>query len=49
MFVVSVIGLVLAALIAQSRVVIKVHTYAEVIMGALLGIGITLGFFLIFR
>ncbi len=49
MFVVSVIGLVMAALIAQSRVAVNVHTHTEVIIGALLGIGITLGLFLVFR
>lgn len=48
-FSVSLIGFVLAAIIAQSRVAVKVHTPVEVIMGALLGMGITLAFFLIFR
>jgi diacylglycerol kinase (ATP) len=48
-FSVSAIGLILASLIAQSRVAVLAHTPLEVIMGALLGIGITLGCFLIFR
>jgi diacylglycerol kinase (ATP) len=47
-FQVSLIVLILAVFVAQSRVAIKVHTPIEVIMGALLGIGITLCFFLIF-
>lgn len=48
-FPVSLIGFVLAVLIAQSRVTIKVHTPTEVVMGALLGMGVTLILFLIFR
>jgi diacylglycerol kinase (ATP) len=47
-FLVSLIGFVLATLIAQSRIAVKVHTPLEVILGSLLGIGITLCFFLIF-
>jgi diacylglycerol kinase (ATP) len=46
---VSLVVFALAAMIAHSRVAIKVHTYSEVIVGALLGIGLTLGLFLIFR
>jgi diacylglycerol kinase (ATP) len=48
-FSVSIIGFVLAAVIAQSRVTVKAHTPPEVIAGALLGSGITLLLFLIFR
>ena len=48
-FSVSLIGFVLAAVIAQSRVTVKAHTPPEVIAGALLGSGITLLLFLIFR
>lgn len=48
-FPVSLIVFVLAAIIAQSRVAIKAHTPAEVVMGALLGMGITLSLFFIFR
>jgi diacylglycerol kinase (ATP) len=48
-FSVSVIGLIMASLLAQSRIAVKAHTPLEVVMGALLGIGITLGCFLIFR
>jgi diacylglycerol kinase (ATP) len=47
-FPVSFIVLVLAVMIAQSRVAVKVHTPLEVIMGALLGIAITSAFFLVF-
>jgi len=48
-FSVSLIGFVLASIIAQSRVAVKVHTPVEVVMGALLGMGVTLMLFLIFR
>ncbi|MGO9379656.1 MAG: diacylglycerol kinase [Dissulfurispiraceae bacterium] len=48
-FSVSLIGLVLATVIAQSRVTVKAHTPLEVITGALLGSGITLLLFFIFR
>ncbi len=48
-FPVALIGFVLASIIAQSRVAINVHTPVEVIMGALLGVGVTLILFLIFR
>jgi diacylglycerol kinase (ATP) len=47
-FSVSLIGFVLAAVIAQSRVTVKAHTPLEVIAGSLLGAGITLLLFLIF-
>jgi diacylglycerol kinase (ATP) len=45
----SLIGFVLATIIAQSRVAVKVHTPTEVVIGALLGMGVTLLLFLIFR
>jgi len=48
-FAISIAVLALAAMIAHSRVAIKAHTYSEVIAGALLGIGLTLALFLIFR
>lgn len=48
-FSVSLMGLVLATVIAQSRLTVKAHTPLEVIAGALLGSGITLLLFLIFR
>ena len=45
----SLIVFVLAAIIAQSRVAVKVHTPVEVMLGALLGMGVTLLLFLVFR
>ena len=48
-FSVSVIGLIMASLLAQSRIAVKAHTPLEVVVGTLLGVGITLGCFLIFR
>jgi len=48
-FSISLICFILAAVIAQSRVSIKVHTPVEVVIGALLGMGVTLTLFLIFR
>jgi diacylglycerol kinase (ATP) len=48
-FPVSLTGLALAILVAQSRVAVKVHTPVEVVMGALLGMVITLCLFLVFR
>lgn len=47
-FKVSLITLALAVIVAQSRVVLKVHTTTEVIAGAVLGSSITLVLFLIF-
>jgi diacylglycerol kinase (ATP) len=47
-FLVSLISLILASMVAQSRVAVKIHTPLEVIIGALLGIGITLCFYIIF-
>jgi diacylglycerol kinase (ATP) len=49
LFAVSLVIFVLAAMIAHSRVVIRAHNYSEVFVGALLGIGMTLALFLIFR
>lgn len=49
MFAVSLVGLVLAVMIANSRVALSAHTYSEVAVGALLGIGMTLVLFLVFR
>ena len=48
-FSVSLIVFILAAIIAQSRVAVKVHTPVEVMLGALLGMGVTLLLFLVFR
>jgi len=48
-FSVSLIAFVLAVVIAQSRITIKAHTPMEVVVGSLLGAGITLMLFLIFR
>jgi diacylglycerol kinase (ATP) len=45
----SLIGFVLAAIVAQSRIAIKVHTPLEVLTGALLGMGVTLLLFVVFR
>jgi diacylglycerol kinase (ATP) len=39
----------LAVLIAQSRVQLGIHSYAEVITGGLLGAGVTLAVHLLFR
>lgn len=47
-FVVSLMGLVVAIIISQSRVAIKVHTPWEVILGALLGSSVTFLLFLVF-
>jgi len=47
-FTVSLISFVLAVLIAQSRVAVKVHTLLEVIVGAVLGTGITFLLFAVF-
>ncbi len=47
-FLVSALTFVIALMIAQSRVATKVHTPWEVILGALLGIAVTLSLFLIF-
>jgi len=44
----SLLSGVLAVLIAQSRITVRVHTPLEVITGALLGAGITILLFLIF-
>jgi diacylglycerol kinase (ATP) len=48
-FSVSLIVFVLAAIIAQSRIAVKVHTPVEVMLGALLGMGVTLLLFIVFR
>jgi len=45
----SLIGFVLAAIVAQSRIATKVHTPLEVVTGALLGMGVTVLLFVIFR
>jgi diacylglycerol kinase (ATP) len=45
----SLIGFVLAVIVAQSRIAVKVHTPLEVGMGALLGVGVTLLLYVIFR
>lgn len=47
-FIASLLGFLLAILIAQSRIAVKAHTPIEVIAGAVLGIGITLLFFIMF-
>jgi len=47
-FVVSLLSFALAVLIAQSRVAVRVHTPLEVIVGAVLGAGITFLLFLVF-
>jgi diacylglycerol kinase (ATP) len=47
-FIVSALTFVIALMIAQSRVAIKIHTPWEVILGALLGIVVTFPLFLIF-
>jgi diacylglycerol kinase (ATP) len=49
MFEISLVTLALAAMIGHSRVAMKAHTYSEVVAGALLGIGLTLALFLVFR
>lgn len=48
-FGVSLSALILAALIAQSRVIVKAHNAIEVVVGAVLGIAVTTFLFLIFR
>jgi diacylglycerol kinase (ATP) len=45
----SLIGFVLAVIVAQSRIAVKVHTPLEVVMGSLLGMGVTLLLYVIFR
>ncbi|MFO0754696.1 MAG: diacylglycerol kinase [Thermodesulfovibrionales bacterium] len=47
-FAVSLFSFALAALIAQSRVAVRVHSPLEVTFGAVLGAGITLFLFLVF-
>lgn len=47
-FISSLLCFALSVLIAQSRVAAKVHSPAEVIVGAALGAGVTLSLFLIF-
>ncbi len=47
-FIVSLLSFVMAVLIAQSRVAVRVHTLLEVIVGAVLGAGITLLLFAVF-
>ena len=47
-FIVSLLTFVLAVAIAQSRVAVKVHSPIEVVMGGVLGAGITFLLFLIF-
>lgn len=47
-FMVSLLVFALSVLIAQSRVAVRVHTALEVIMGAILGAGITFLLFLVF-
>lgn len=47
-FIASLLTFIMAVLIAQSRVAVKVHSPLEVIAGALLGAGITLVLFIIF-
>ncbi|MGO9614345.1 MAG: diacylglycerol kinase [Dissulfurispiraceae bacterium] len=44
----SLLCLILAVLIARSRVTVQAHTYIEVILGAVLGAGVTLILFVIF-
>lgn len=48
-FTISLFTLILAGLIAQSRVIVKAHTPLEVLIGAILGSALTAIFFLIFR
>jgi diacylglycerol kinase (ATP) len=48
-FEISLLVFALAIMVANSRVSAKHHTYSEVVAGALLGIGLTLVFFLVFR
>jgi len=45
----SLLCLLLAVLIARSRVTVQAHAYIEVILGAVLGAGVTLVLFLIFH
>lgn len=47
-FIVSLLSFLLAVLIAQSRIAVKVHSPFEVIAGAILGAGITIVLFIIF-
>jgi diacylglycerol kinase (ATP) len=47
-FMVSLLVFALSVVIAQSRVAVRVHTALEVIMGAILGAGITFLLFLVF-
>lgn len=47
-FIASLLSFLLAVLIAQSRVAVKVHSPFEVIAGAILGAGITIVLFIIF-
>ncbi len=48
-FIASLLTLILAVAIAQSRVSVKVHSPLEVIIGGILGAGITFTLFLIFH
>jgi len=43
------LGWLLALLVAQSRVLLGVHSYTEVLAGCLLGTGVTLAVHLLFR
>jgi diacylglycerol kinase (ATP) len=43
------LGWLLALLVAQSRVLLGVHSYPEVLAGSLLGTGVTLAVHLLFR
>jgi diacylglycerol kinase (ATP) len=47
-FMVSLLVFALSVVIAQSRVAVRVHTALEVIMGAILGAGVTFLLFLVF-
>ncbi len=47
-FIASLLSFLLSVLIAQSRIAVKAHTPLEVIVGAILGSGITLVLFIIF-
>lgn len=47
-FIASLLSFLLAVLIAQSRIAVKVHSPFEVIAGAILGAGITIVLFIIF-
>lgn len=46
--IVSALIFVLALLVAQSRVMSGVHTFKEVVLGAILGAGVTFGIYLLF-